>query len=177
MILKSLTKLVTLGVTAVFLTSTAQAEWSLVNDSSTLSFVTIKADHVGEVHTFDLMAGSIDDDGTVEIVVELASVNTLIDIRNERMQNMLFETSIFPEARITGNIDVAAVTAMSTGSTQAMQIPFELDIHGETNSYNALLNKMRGTYRFLTNFNLRKKSKNNVAHHYDLKEELSNNGK
>ena len=62
MILKSLTKLVTLGVTAVFLTSTAQAEWSLVNDSSTLSFVTIKADHVGEVHTFDLMAGSIDDD-------------------------------------------------------------------------------------------------------------------
>ena len=137
MILKSLIKLVTLGVAAVFLTSTAQAEWSLVNDSSTLSFVTIKADHVAEVHTFDLMTGSIDDDGTVEIIIELASVNTLIDIRNERMQNMLFETSIFPEARIIGNIDVATVTAMSAGSTQAMQIPFELDIHGESNSYNA----------------------------------------
>tara|TARA_B100000029_G_scaffold321016_1_gene313419 strand:- start:1280 stop:1870 length:591 start_codon:yes stop_codon:yes gene_type:complete len=137
MILKSLIKLVTLGVAAVFLTSTAQAEWSLVNDSSTLSFVTIKADHVAEVHTFDLMTGSIDDDGAVEIIIELASVNTLIDIRNERMQNMLFETSIFPEARIIGNIDVATVTAMPAGSTRAMQISFELDIHGESNSYNA----------------------------------------
>ena len=31
----------------------AQAQWQLDNDASTLSFVTIKADHVGEVHTFD----------------------------------------------------------------------------------------------------------------------------
>ncbi len=42
----------------------------------------------------------------------------------------------------------------------------------ETNSYNAAINKMRGTYRFLTNFNLKKKSKSNVAHHYDISENL-----
>ena len=42
----------------------------------------------------------------------------------------------------------------------------------ETNSYNAAINKMRGTYRFLTNFNLKKKSKSNVAHHYDISEKL-----
>ncbi len=137
MILKSLVKTATLAMAAVLLTSTAQAEWSLDNDSSTLSFVTIKADHVGEVHTFDLMSGSIGDDGSVAITVELASVNTLIDIRNERMQNMLFETSIFPEANITGNIDVSSVNSMSVGSTKSMQISFDLDIHGASNSYNA----------------------------------------
>jgi len=42
----------------------------------------------------------------------------------------------------------------------------------ETNSFNAAVNKIRGTYRFLTNFNLKKKSKSNVAHHYDISEKL-----
>jgi len=42
----------------------------------------------------------------------------------------------------------------------------------ETNSYNAIINKLRGTYRFLTNFNIKKKSKSNVAHHYDISEKL-----
>ena len=43
---------------------------------------------------------------------------------------------------------------------------------GETNSFNAAINKIRGTYRFLTNFNIKKKSKSNVAHHYDISEKL-----
>ncbi len=42
----------------------------------------------------------------------------------------------------------------------------------EINSYNAVITKIRGTYRFLTNFNLKKKSKSNVAHHYDISEKL-----
>ena len=42
----------------------------------------------------------------------------------------------------------------------------------ETNSYSASINKIRGSYRFLTNFNLKKKSKSNVAHHYDISENL-----
>jgi Cyclopropane fatty acid synthase and related methyltransferases len=42
----------------------------------------------------------------------------------------------------------------------------------EINSYNAAINKVRGTYRSLTNFNLKKKSKSNVAHHYDISEKL-----
>ena len=42
----------------------------------------------------------------------------------------------------------------------------------ETNYYSASINKIRGSYRFLTNFNLKKKSKSNVAHHYDISENL-----
>ncbi|MBM89259.1 MAG: hypothetical protein CMQ41_12860 [Gammaproteobacteria bacterium] len=137
MILKSLTKMIALCLVAMLTTSMAHGQWSLVNDSSTLSFVTIKADHVGEVHTFDLMSGTISDDGMVEITVELASVNTLIDIRNERMRDMLFETNIFPEATISGNIDLASVTALAVGATHLMQVSFNLDVHGESNSYSA----------------------------------------
>jgi cyclopropane-fatty-acyl-phospholipid synthase len=42
----------------------------------------------------------------------------------------------------------------------------------ELNFFSQLLNKLSGTYRYLTNFNLIKKSKMNVAHHYDLSNDL-----
>lgn len=40
------------------------------------------------------------------------------------------------------------------------------------NKFNEILNSLRGSYRFLTNFNLIKKSKVNVAHHYDVSDDL-----
>ena len=117
--------------------SSASAHWELDNNSSTLSFVTVKADHVGEVHTFDQLSGDINDDGSVQITIELASVNTLIDIRNERMQNMLFETNLFPQATISGEIDLDAVAEMDAGVSQAISVDFDLAIHGESSSYTA----------------------------------------
>ena len=124
-------------ITVFFLASSVSAHWELDNNSSTLSFVTVKADHVGEVHTFDQLSGDINDDGSVQITIELASVNTLVDIRNERMQNMLFETNLFPQATITGEIDLDAVAAMDAGVSQAISVDFDLAIHGETSSYTA----------------------------------------
>ena len=124
-------------VAVLFLASSAAAHWELDNNSSTLSFVTVKADHVGEVHTFDQLSGDINDDGSVQITIELASVNTLIDIRNERMQNMLFETNLFPKATISGEIDLDAVAEMDAGVSQAISVDFDLAIHGESSSYTA----------------------------------------
>ena len=43
---------------------------------------------------------------------------------------------------------------------------------GELNFFSMLINKLYGSYRYLTNFNFIKKSKMNVAHHYDLSDEL-----
>jgi cyclopropane-fatty-acyl-phospholipid synthase len=43
---------------------------------------------------------------------------------------------------------------------------------GELNFFSQLLNKLSGSYRYLTNFNFIKKSKMNVAHHYDLSDDL-----
>ena len=139
MIIISFTKKVAFLTSIALLAGSAQAQWSLDNSASTLSFVTVKADHVGEVHTFDQLSGSIDDRGNVEIMVELASVNTLIDIRNERMQSMLFETNLFPRAMITGDVDLASFVEMSPGSSITAQVEFELDIHGVSNSYNTEL--------------------------------------
>ena len=43
---------------------------------------------------------------------------------------------------------------------------------GQLNFFSQLLNKFSGSYRYLTNFNFIKKSKMNVAHHYDLSDNL-----
>ena len=44
----------------------------------------------------------------------------------------------------------------------------------EFNFFSRLFNKLRGSYRYLTNFNFIKKSKMNVAHHYDISDDLYN---
>lgn len=40
------------------------------------------------------------------------------------------------------------------------------------NIFNYLLNKLRGSYRYVTSFNFIKKSKINVSHHYDISDSL-----
>ena len=56
--------------------------------------------------------------------------------------------------------------------TEFLDIALKNVGRNETNTLSEFLNKLRGTYRFLTNFNLIKKSKSNVAHHYDISEDL-----
>ena len=126
----SLLKTVLSLLAPIVFIGSANAHWSLDNAASTLSFVTVKAEHVAEVHTFDVLSGSIDDAGEVKIAIELASVNTMIQIRNERMQAMLFETNLFPDATITGKVDLEAITAMNPGTSEVMQIEIELSLHG-----------------------------------------------
>ncbi len=116
---------------------TARAQWQLDNESSTLSFVTIKADHVGEVHTFDRLSGSISNEGAAAITIELASINTLIPIRDERMQNMLFETSLFPRAELTAQLDISEFEALEVGRGATATIGFDLSMRDQSNSYQA----------------------------------------
>jgi len=56
--------------------------------------------------------------------------------------------------------------------TDFLNIAFKNIGRSEINIYGQLLKKLRGTYRYLTNFNFAEKSKNNVAHHYDISDEL-----
>ena len=42
----------------------------------------------------------------------------------------------------------------------------------DLNLFSYLINRLRGSYRYLTNFNFIKKSKMNVSHHYDMSDDL-----
>ena len=121
----------------LIVSATASAQWTLSNEASTLSFVTVKADHVAEVHTFDELSGAIGEDGSVSIEIALASVNTLVPIRNERMQSMLFETDLFPRATITSQINSDRLANMALGSSEEMGLDFTLELHNQLQTYNA----------------------------------------
>ena len=43
---------------------------------------------------------------------------------------------------------------------------------GDLNFFSYLMNRLRGSYRYLTNFIFIKKSKMNVSHHYDISDDL-----
>ncbi len=75
----------------------------------------------------------------------------------------------FGEAYTDGTLEI------KNGSlTDFLEIAMKNIGRNEINIFGRILNKIRGTYRYLTNFNLAKKSKYNVAHHYDISEDLYN---
>ena len=81
---------------------------------------------------------------------------------------LLFRPDLyFGEAYSEGNIIIENGTLTEFLDLALMNIG-----RGELNFFSQLLNKLSGSYRYLTNFNFIKKSKMNVAHHYDLSDDL-----
>ena len=80
---------------------------------------------------------------------------------------LLFPDLYFGEAYTNGSVIIENGTL-----TDFLDVAMKNIGRGETNKFNYLINKIRGNYRFLTNFNFISKSKSNVAHHYDISEKL-----
>ncbi len=80
---------------------------------------------------------------------------------------LVYPDLYFGEAYTDGTIKI------ENGSlTDFLEIAMKNIGRNEINLFGQVLKKIRGSYRYLTNFNFAKKSKNNVAHHYDISEEL-----
>jgi len=119
-------------IVIVALTASSQciATWDLDNSSSGLSFVSTKAIDIAEAHRFDTLAGRISDKGKAVVTVELRSVNTGIQIRDERMQELLFETNKYPYATVRAKIDMDLIDALQPGDSKRFDTEFTLDLHG-----------------------------------------------
>ena len=81
---------------------------------------------------------------------------------------LLFHSDLyFGEAYADGTIKI------ENGSlTDFLNLALKNIGRNELNYFSQLLNQLRGSYRYLTNFNFIKKSKMNVAHHYDISDDL-----
>lgn len=112
----------------------AGADWILDNDNSRISFVSTKANAAAEVHRFARLDGRVDEDGNVTVSIDLESVDTAIEIRDERMREMLFETERFPTATLAATVDLDAVDAMQAGTSTSMTVEGQLMLHGATMS-------------------------------------------
>lgn len=107
-------------------------DWSLSGSESHFAFVTVKAGTVAEAHTFSDLSGFVHGDGTAEIEIPLATVETNIDVRNERMRDFLFETGTYPVATVTAQLDPAVFAGLSIGDSVTTPVSATLDLHGQT---------------------------------------------
>lgn len=105
------------------------AAWTSVADESLIAFGSIKKDAVGEVHTFEDVTGTVSDAGEVSISIQLASVETNIDIRNERMIEHVFK-GLDAVAELTGSVDMDDVSALDVGATMVTDFEGELSLAG-----------------------------------------------
>lgn len=92
------------------------AKWTAVEDQSRIAFGSIKKDTVGEVHHFEGVTGTVGEDGKLTLAVDLASVETNIDIRNERMLEHVFQAGK-ATAMVSGEIDLEEVKDLKPGDT------------------------------------------------------------
>ncbi len=99
------------------------ADWALDNDRSELTFISVKAGDIGEVHRFTHIEGQVSATGEVSVAIATASVDTMIAIRDERMRELLFESEIFPNITVTSKVDTAQLDDQSIGEGYVQQIP------------------------------------------------------
>lgn len=105
-------------------------DWMLSAGESNLSFITVKNAQVAEAHSFSGLSGSVSADGAAELSIDLASVETNVDIRNERMRDLLFDIVDFPAATVTAALDPAAFAGLQTGDSLVQPIAATLNVHG-----------------------------------------------
>ncbi|WP_189378788.1 YceI family protein [Thalassotalea profundi] len=124
-------------VFACLFSTMVNAQWVLDNDKSSLYFISIKKDAIGEVHHFKKLTGELSPNNSVTVTIALNSVETLIPIRNERMQSMLFNTDKFPSATISTMINVEEIDALPVGKTTLKKVDLMISLHGEAHTYSS----------------------------------------
>ncbi|MGM0412814.1 MAG: YceI family protein [Pseudomonadota bacterium] len=117
-----------LGIT---LSAPAAAEWTLDNEASDLNYVSIKAGHTGEVNEFEQLSGTLEE-GRAEVTIDLASVDTGVDIRDKRMRKMFFKVGDFPSAELTAEFEATLVENLFPGDMTRARVNGELTLQGET---------------------------------------------
>ena len=111
-------------------------DWKSIESESSIAFGSVKKDTVGEVHHFNKVSGTVSESGELKITIDLASVETNIDIRNERITNHVFQEGK-ATATLSGEIDIAEVNSMKIGETKIMEIEANLSFIGIDNEIEA----------------------------------------
>jgi len=112
------------------LSSSVMAGYTLNEDSSQINFISVKKNTVGEMHTFNGLSGSIDDNGQVRITISLDRVETRVPVRNERLKALFFETSKFPLATAEIAVDIVKINTLTEGEIMNQVLSVNVDLHG-----------------------------------------------
>lgn len=109
----------------------AQADWTLDGSASSFHYVTSKNAAVSEVNSITGLSGGISND-VATLRLDLATVNTAIEIRDQRMRDIVFQVAQFPEATITVPVDGDMIDSLKPGVPAAATYTATVTLHGMT---------------------------------------------
>jgi len=112
-----------------FMSTNVFAAWQLDNQNSDLSFTSIKKIHIAENHHFKKLHGQIDAQGQLQLEIDLSSVESMIPIRNQRMQSMLFNVTNFPSGKVSANVS-EQLSSLKNGTQIIKGVNASLELHG-----------------------------------------------
>jgi len=118
----------------------ANAEWQLDNQQSELSFVAIKDAHVADNHYFTDLKGFVNKDGTAELIINTASVETSITKRNQRLKDLFFKTGAFPEAKVSLSVRRSLVKDQPPGTSNHLNVTAMVNLLGVSLQQQARIN-------------------------------------
>ncbi|WP_108259492.1 YceI family protein [Mangrovicoccus ximenensis] len=113
----------------------AALAWDLDPDGSAVSYVSMKNGSIAEANSFSSLSGSVSDAGAVTVDINLASVETGIDIRNQRVRDLLFKVDVFPKATVTAQVDLDALAEIAPGASAKMELPLTLSVNDTGSDY------------------------------------------
>lgn len=125
-------------ISTLMMSAATWADWS-VSEQSRVHYVSIKQLNIAENNAFTRVTGQLGKDGVFMIEVDLASVDTGIGIRNERMQKMFFDTIDFPVARLSGKLSKQQLTELNEKGHLLVDLPVSLSLYGTEKTLNVSL--------------------------------------
>jgi len=121
------------GISALLLllaSAGVQAQWTLDGKASAFHYVTSKNAAVTEVNTISGLQGGITEQGLATLELDLATVDTAVEIRNERMRDLVFQVADFPKATVSITINTSELETMPAGMPVSGTYTANLSLHG-----------------------------------------------
>lgn len=114
---------------AIVFAGAANAQtWTLDGAVSHLAYGSIKKDKIGEVNSFSGLSGTVDEAGKANITIDLTTIETNIDIRNERMLEHVFKG--VGEAQLSAQLDMDEVKGLAVGEMAVVDVEGALSLLG-----------------------------------------------
>jgi polyisoprenoid-binding protein YceI len=114
-------------ILSVLFSAKVSADWQLAESDSEVYFVSTKNQNISEIHEFKGLDGNLTEAGVLRIEIELASVETGIDIRNIRMREKLFMVDKFPNATLDAVLP-KELMQLKKGHSVNAELPVQLTI-------------------------------------------------
>lgn len=115
---------------AVATAAVTESGWTLDPAGSRLSYVSVKAGEVAETNRFARLSGDVTADGTASLAIDLASVDTGVEVRDERMREVFFNVAENPDATVTAKLDPARFAGLAVGQSVLRSLTAEVTIKG-----------------------------------------------